>query len=124
MTHLKLSYMAPLKLSYPGLLKLSYVASLMLSYKAPLELSYVAHLTLSYKALLKLSYEAPLMLSYKALLELSYMALQYPSSLAPDLSYVALLSSFPWESARGFNADLWGIGTDRVDSQASRFLYK
>ena len=83
---------------------------------APLKLSYMAPLKLSYKDLLNLS--------YKALLKLSHVALLYLSSLAPELSYVALSSSFPRESALSFNADLWRIGTDCVAFQESRFLYK
>ena len=52
------------------------------------------------------------------------MALLYPSSSAPDLSYAGLSSSFPREDARCFNVDLSRIGTDCVDFQVSRFLYK
>ena len=99
--------------------ELSYVAFLLscmaLQYPSSLalELSYVA-LLLSYVALRYPSSLVP-ELSYMALL-LSCVAFRYPGSLAHELSYVALSSSFPWESARGFNAGLWRI---RIDCLAS-----
>ena len=65
-----------------------------------------------------LSYVALYYPSFGAL-ELSYVALYYPRSgelEAPELSYVALSSSFPWESMHNFNASLWRIRTDCVTS--------
>ena len=45
--------------------------------------------------------------------------------MAPELhGSLALSSSFPWKSARGFNVDLWRIGTDCVVSIVSWFPYK
>ena len=88
------------------------VFGLSLSYMDPLKLSYMALSRTCYmdpRLLGLVSYMAFLKLSHMALLELSYMTLSNSSYMAPlKLSYMALSSSFPWESARGFNADLMG----------------
>ena len=81
-------------------------------------------------ALIELSYVAPsnselrgcLISELLALDELSYVALSYLVFI--ELTYMDLLSSFPWESARSFNAGLWRIRTDCMTSQVSRLLYK
>ena len=69
---------------------------------------------LSYAALSDSKLSDFLISDLLALDELSYVALSYWALI--ELSYMALSSSFPWESVCSFNVGLWRIGTDCVTS--------